>query len=466
MENKFWNRISNLLNNNSKTPIVNNPTNLMFNLSYSRPELPLIVEKKNNDWVSFGADNLYPNELLEYLNTSAIHAAIIQSKAKMQAGSGLKVNIKRKDPLTVAEEVTLARLKNHPNKENTLEEVITQIALDYQIFGAYALEVIWNSTFTKISEIKYIPVKNIRCGKKKDGEIAEYYYSRDWSKVKQYTPTCIPAFNGDSKKEYDKDNTYNKFNQLIYVKYNRSGLEYYGEPMYQSALAWVKIDSQIGLFHLSNIENGFNPSMTVKFFKKPGSPEEQQMIVNALNAQFQGARNTGKGMVFFSDGKELAPEVEPISVQNLDKQFITVAEQVIQQIISGHSVTSPMLVGVATPGKLGYSNELEKSYLIFDQTVIAPDRKAIEKTLNKVIEACGITGVELEIIPFNPLLDPNVTVDQTTGEVVLAQTLGVGGTQSLISILTDPILTPEQKVGVMGTLFGISEAEAKKMLAI
>jgi len=465
MENKFWNKMSNLFNN-SKKIVISNPTDLLINLGYSRPELPLIVEKKNNEWVSYGANNLYPNDLLEYLNTSAIHAAIVQSKAKMQAGDGLKLNIKDNRALTVDEEIVLKRLINHPNKENTLEEVISQVALDYQIFGAYALEVIWNSTFTKISEIKYIPVKNIRSGKMKDGDVQEYYYSRDWSKVKQYKPIAIPTFNSNSRKEYEKDSSYNKFNQLVYVKYNRSGLEYYGEPMYQSALAWIKIDSQIGLFHLSNIENGFNPSMTVKFFKKPGSPEEQQMIVNALNSQFQGARNTGKGMIFFSDGKELAPEVTPISVQNLDKQFITVAEQVVQQIISGHSVTSPMLVGVATPGKLGYSSELEKSYLIFDKTVIAPDRKAIEKTLNKLIEASGVKNVELEIIPFNPLIDPASTLNKETGEVVLAQTLGVGGTQSLMSILTDPVLTSEQKVGIMGTLFGISEVDAKRMLAI
>jgi hypothetical protein len=44
--------------------------------------------------------------------------------------------------------------------------------------------------------------------------------------------------------------------------------------------------------------------------------------------------------------------------------------------------------------------------------------------------------------------------------------LGVGGTQSLTSLIADPALTIEQKKGSMIVLFGLSEEQANQMLGI
>ena len=48
----------------------------------------------------------------------------------------------------------------------------------------------------------------------------------------------------------------------------------------------------------------------------------------------------------------------------------------------------------------------------------------------------------------------------------LAVTLGVGGTQAMQMILVDTTLTPDQKVGVLTVVFGVSEQDARTMLNI
>ena len=55
----------------------------------SHYNIPHLVEKQNQDWISFGEDNLYPNYLLELFLGSAINGALIKSIGAMIYGEGL-----------------------------------------------------------------------------------------------------------------------------------------------------------------------------------------------------------------------------------------------------------------------------------------------------------------------------------------------------------------------------------------
>lgn len=369
--------------------------------SFGRPEIPQIIEKKNKDYILFGEDNNYPELLTELLNTSAIHNAIVTTKAKMMAGASLLINGAKTQDESDAIFKTLSKeqqaawnnfVENKLGNEN-LYKILERCARNFQKNGSFAIEIIHDINFTKVVALKFVNTDNIRSGKLVDDKVEEYYYSRDWSQATKagYKPQRIAAYDITNKIDV---------NQLIYVK--QGDLEYYGEPSYKGALSWIKIDSQMGLFHLSNIENGFAPSMIFKFYKKPDSPEEQQYILENLKRQYSGAKNTGKGITLFSDGKELAPDVEPIQVSNLDKQYILLADQAAQQILTGHSVTSPELFGLSVPGKLGTS-DIDKSFKIFDKTVMESDRNLFEDVLNDILKR-NKTGITLEIEPFNPMI--------------------------------------------------------------
>lgn len=364
----------------------------IVNLSFSRPELPTVREMKNKDWVLYGEDNLYPEKLIEYRDVSSLHNAILSTKSLMVAGEDILFN-----GLPLVEQTpspAMQKFYDKPGNHGDLKDLIANISSDYELYGAFALEVIWSLDHTTIAELNYIDASKIRSGKDDGDGVKHYYFSKDWCKLREYPPIAVPVFDPEDKDSY---------RQIIYVGNFEAGMEFYGRPAYASVLSWVAIDGLISEFHLANISNGFSPSMALNFYKKPSSPEERENIVRDVKGQFGGNKNAGKVMIFFSDGKELAPEVTPIDVANLDKQFVAVAEQVLEQIIAGHKVTSPALLGIGVPGKLGYSSELEISYKIFDKIVIAPHQKVIEKTLNKITKINGIQET-LSIKKLNPLI--------------------------------------------------------------
>lgn len=366
---------------------------------FAAPEIPTIKEVRGKDWVYYGLDNLYPNKLNELLNQSAIHNAIVTGKANMMAGNGFLINdSKTKDESDLAYNALPPNVKllldnfiENKNGEDDVYDIISKMSKDYQTYGSMALEVVWSMDFSTISTLKYVDTKNIRSGKYENGKICSYWYSRNWSDVKNYIPNEIHSFNTTDKEHY---------NQLIFIK--NGTLDYYGEPFYKGSLTWIDIDAKMANFHLSNIENGFAPSMTLKFYQKPSGPEEQAKIVSSIKKQYSGGSNAGKALIFFSDGKDLAPDVDAINVSNLDKQYLALSDLAVQNILTGGQVTSPALFGIQTPGSLSQGTELQTAYNIYNKSVIAPDRLKLDKLFNKILKINKI-DVKLVIAPFNPL---------------------------------------------------------------
>lgn len=371
------------------------------------PEVPVIIEKKQYEWIYFGEDNLYPNYLSELPYGSAIHNAIIKTKAKMNAGDGILLNgTKTPEDSKLEYEKLTSKIKidydffiENKNGGIGVNDLISKLAYDFQLFGAFSYEVVYNIDFTKIVTLKYVPVKNVRIGKTKD----KYFISTNW-KDKKVNPIEIYKFDITDKEH---------MNQLVYEK--AGGLEFYGEPSYIGGINWIRVDYQMGIFHLSSIENGMNPSLWLKFYKLPASENDRDSIMDDIKSQFKGAKNAGKHMVTFSDGKDLAPDFEPIDVNNLDKQLLLLAELCDKKILTAHQLTSPLIVGISVSGQLGGNTELQVAFKIFDNTIIESDRKKIESSLNTILKF-NQTPVTIEISQFDPFKEK--TVVKSDGGVV------------------------------------------------
>lgn len=427
-------------------------------VNFARTELPVIVEKRQNDFVFLGENHYYPQFLKQLVFKSAIHNAIITGKAQMQAGKGFLIN--GNVDKASSEEALKALPSDVQNAYNafiankntldTLTEVTRKISLDYQIQGAYALEIVWSLDFSKIVTIKHVEVDKICPGKYCNGYINEFYFCENWANYKRCKVTKIQSF--DSRDEVKQ------YSQLIYVK--RGGLDYFGTPAYIGAINWINIDVQMGVFHANNISNAFAPSLVLKYYDSAITPEKQHFITQNFKTQYKGAENAGKALMFFSKDKDQAPDIQPLEMANLDKQYIALASQAVQQILTGHKVTSPELFGIATPGKLG-SSSLEDSFNIYDNTVIEPDRNVIEEVYNNILKINKIP-ITIAIEKFSPF---GVKIVDKSGLPILAVQIGVGGTQSIIAILTDTVLTIEQKKGTLITLFGLDQGQVDLMLA-
>jgi hypothetical protein len=255
---------------------------------------------------------------------------------------------------------------------------------------------------TRIADINWLDASRIALGKKNEfGEIKEFYYSENWSNTRQYPPRPIEAYdpNGEG------------IRQLVWIQYDENNMDYYSLPNYYSALRWIKADYLMSEYNLAAINNGFSPSIVFKFYKKP-SPEERRMNAEMIKSQHGGAKNAGKAIILYADGKELAPDIDTLDATNIDSRLITVSEQIIQNIITAHRI-NPTLCGINIPGKLGYSNELLQSWSIFNALVIRPERKLILDAFKSILVYNGVSKfdieemVPIEIIEEEGAINPN-----------------------------------------------------------
>lgn len=369
-------------NQNNSGDWVNSVMNFAMETS-----LPVIKEQNNYEWVKYQSDlgDEYPEYLENLYNTSPTHQAIVNTKSMIVAGDGFEVDDER---LSEDQKLELYKLMEFTDGKRDIEDFIKDLSKDNELYGSIAIEVIWSLDFSKIVKISRISPKHIRCGKFEDGEIKQYFYKRDWNDRREDV-TKIHGFDINDKEHH---------RQLIYWGTHMVSNEYYWEPSYIASTNWIELEANTGLFYRSLMENGFNPSMIVKFFRKPASLEERDEVVRGLKQSFGGVKNSGKAVVLFSDGKELAPEIEPIQTQNLDKQYTVLADQIQSKILTGARVTTPSLFGIVTPGKLGES-DFETQVEAFTKFVIRPQQQFLNRVINKLLKVNGL-DVNFRITPL------------------------------------------------------------------
>lgn len=363
---------------------------------------PIFKESKRDEWVLYGEDNLYPNYLLQLLQKSATHNAIIQNKINLVYGDGLKaMGLNTEDNARISDFI-----KNKFSDEN-LNEILRKCIFDYCVFGGYALEVIYSKDKQSIAQIEHIDFSTVRSGKKNEqGEVEAYYLSPNWERrfIRLNPPIRIDAYN--EKKPSEK--------QLVYVKPYFSGNSYYPLPSYIGAINYIDVDVQTGIFHLNNIKNGMSPSMIVNFPSVP-TKEEQDEIKASLEREMASPENAGTFVCMFSPDKESMPTFEPVQLSDADKLYTVLNELAVQNIITGHGVTSPLLFGIKTAGQLGGNQELITAFNIYNNNVIKPAQKELVKPFNK-IAAYNNLKTDFELNTAVPLA-------YSFGESVLTQVL-------------------------------------------
>ena len=370
----------------------------------SHYNIPHLVEKPNQEWISFGEDNLYPNYLLELFLGSAINGALVKSIGAMIYGEGLAATNADESEATKESYLRLTELLH-----NSDDDVLKDLAMDLKLFGGCYVNVIWSRDRSKIAKMKHIPAQYIRSGKMIDGEIDTYYYSADWSKYKksEYRPIPYRAFSTE-----DRANA----SQILMIRDKNPALFYGFAPDYVAATDWIQMELEIAQFHLSNITSGMTPSMHVGFSNGVPTEEERRTIERQLNAKFAGSGNAGKILITFNDGKETAPVIEPIQMNDAQSAWEGMSKQAVNQILAGHRVTSPILFGIRSEGGgLGNNaDELRDAYSLFNNTVIIPFQNTLLKGLDKIFAVNDI-NLDLYFKTLKPadFIDLEVTKTQS-----------------------------------------------------
>ena len=354
---------------------------------------PVIQEVRGRDYIEYGTDewkNLYPQFLIDLYYNSSTHAAIINATSDMISGTDI---IALEDDNLEAY-VGLKKFLANANGSESLHEVIKKVAFDFKLQGGYALNIIWSQDRQTISEIHHIPVERVRAGRPNElGKIDTYFVSADWANIRENEPQPVAAFNVNDRSTPS---------QLLYTGSYSPNMDIYHTPDY-NCMNWALVDQRVAEFHLNNIQNGFSGSYFINFANGVPTREERMEIERSIEEKFTGARASGKFVLTFSDSKENTPEITPIAVSNADKQYIALQELLMQNILTGHRCTSPMLVGINSDNGFGSNaEELNSAFEIYLNTVIKPFQNNILKTLNKILTVNGI-NLPLEFVQSKPI---------------------------------------------------------------
>ena len=336
-----------------------------------KPEEKTVSGKK---MVYFGADNKFPDHMLEYYDDCATLQAIINGLTDYICGAGMQESDK-------------ADMKVD-NEGGTLMELVKKCTADYNIFGAFSVNVLRNE-FKEISELIYLDVRRVRLDE--DGTHA--YYQKSWDKYSK-TNRVYPIFKASAA-----DN-----NSVFYYKSPKSrGL--YGLPMWSSVLKDVQTSIEISKFHLHSILNNFAPSAIVNYNNGVPTEEQQKEFETLLNKKFSGSENASRLLVSFNDNKEAAVTIERLSEDNFDKKYEALAKSVKENIFIAFRA-HPQLFG-ADPERQGFNGvEYVQSFSLFKTTVVSPLQGEIESAFAKLGDKYAFKLNEFEVtIP-----------DTTTGE--------------------------------------------------
>jgi hypothetical protein len=136
--------------------------------------------------------------------------------------------------------------------------------------------------------------------------------------------------------------------------------------------------------------------MAIQFRNGEPTEDEKQAIYRDIANTFSGEDNAGRFWITFNN-PGFEPIFTPIQAAN-DTYYTTLEERVSSRILTGHRITSPLLLGIRTTGTGLGSNaqEIEIAYNHFMETVIKPKQKVLLKSLDKIMRMHGMS-VKLEI---------------------------------------------------------------------
>ena len=351
------------------------------NLStYTSPE---IVEIANKEWVSYGADNLYFQYLIDRYNGSPTNNAAINGISQAIYGKGLSATDANKKPDQYAQMVTLLN-----------KNCVRKVTYDLKLMGQAAIQVIYSKDRSKIVELVHLPVETLRAEKaNEEGDIPAYYYFKDWANIKPSDkPLRIPAY-GMSKEGIE----------IYYVKPYRAGFYYYSPVDYQGGLQYCELEEEISNYHLNNILNGLAPSMLINFNNGTPNQEERELIESKIAMKFSGSSNAGKFILAFNDNAEAKADITPVQLSDAHSQYEFLSKESTSKIMVAHRVVSPMLLGIKDNSGLGNNaEEIKTASLLMDNTVIRPFQELLIDCFDALL-AYNDISLNLYFITLQPL---------------------------------------------------------------
>ena len=330
-------------------------------------ERPTITEERNKNYVSIGDNNDYYQNLIDCYMDSTTNQAVINGVVNQIYGKGLDATDSNKKPDQYAQMKSL--IKN---------DCLRKVCQDLKLLGEASFQVTY--TGNKISAITHFPRETLRAEKMNDkGEIKNYYYAPDWSKVQRNSKLKkFPVFGSGAQ------------NEIYIVKRYVTGFYYYSPADYNTAYA--TLESEISGYLINMTQNSFSGTKVVNFNNGVPDREKQLAIKNDVMQKLTGSYGE-KVIVAFNNNAESKTTVEDIPLDNAPQHYEYLSSECSKKIMLTHRVTSPLLIGLRD-GNNGLGNnadEIQNASRLFNNVVIQPYQNLLIDSIDEMLAVNDIS---------------------------------------------------------------------------
>jgi hypothetical protein len=439
------------------------------------------IELKNDNSqgiIKYDVDNAYPQRVRLLVEGSGTASACVKLFGKYIRGLGFQ------------EPTFYSSICN--TKRWTFDRLLKSVSDDYAMFGGFAIHVNYNSLL-EISEMNYVPFEFVRlCIPDDTGYVSKVKVYNDWgkklgSRIDENKMHEINIFNPDPEvvlKQIEAAEGIDKYKGQ--VMYFTNDADTYPLAPVDSIYEDVQTDGELKHYNNRNVTTGFMPQV---IWSTKGKFEDKKDLEEHLEniKAFQGVRNGAKVIHLEIESDEEVPNIQQIKNEINDKLFEHTEQSVRENIIRCFMIPN-ILLGVSTPNALGEKNDREGAKNVYsditkDERIVMEAVFAVmferwhkqEDNPTKNFSIQPIQGVPQTInaelykdMTLNErrqmLLNLPAQQEQQAATKLLVETLGVGGTQALQTILVDQFLTPQQKRATLRLVFGFTEDEALQLI--
>lgn len=345
---------------------------------YVERNIPKPVERKlSGDIVKWGADNKYPEFLLDLYETSATLRTVIDGCVDFIAGDAVTFRGGEDTPLN--------------RYGDTARDLVRLCARDLKRCGGFALQVIRNYAGL-VAEVYHIDLRFLRA----NAEADVFYYSEKWGKGMNARPDTLPAFLPGLAERWPglSEEERNRHTSSVYY-YRDDRTHTYPTPCYVASIHACVIERNIDDFHLNALENGFTSSALINFLNGQPSDEQKEEIERDVTEKFSGHRNAARIMLNFADGKDNAATIEEFKVEDFGERYGALEKSSRQKIFTAFRAI-PALFGI-NPENNGFSaTEYAEAFRLFNRTQIQPSQNAIVRAFARIYGE-----PVLSIVPFS-----------------------------------------------------------------
>ena len=346
---------------------------------------PKLEENKSKNWVLNGRNNEFYQYIIDRFNGSVTNHAVITAYSNLIYGQGL---FAKDSSLKVTDWVRFKTMLSN----NELRKIIA----DYQLFGEASLQIIKSKDRKSVTGIYHLPKQFVVPSlENEEGEIEIYFFNKNWKKPNDAIE--YPAF-GTSNDEIE----------IYCIKPYSAGKNYFSDPDYLASLQYAEMEEEISNFYNNFLKNGLSAGYIINVPDgQVLTPEEKDEFEFQIKRKLTGSPNAGKFVLNFAN-KDAEITIVPFPTnENMHKQWEFLSNEARQQIMTGHLLTSPMLVGIKDSTGLGNNaNELDEAEAQLLKRVIAPKQIHIIEALDEIL---AFNGISLDLY-FKALSEVDETV--------------------------------------------------------